>query len=101
MAVITTLAVSAQNTWSDVFALGGDHALGRRAARALISATRDDSKVTLRRYAAATDAVAAFLSSIKLDSTMTEVGVPVAGFYRVGVDTGDYGGTQLTITVEQ
>ena len=101
MAVISTLAVSAQNTWSDVFALGGDHTLGRHAARALINATRDDSKVTLRRYAASTDAVTAFLSSIDLDSTMAAVEVPVTGFYRVGVATGNYGGTALTVTVEQ
>lgn len=98
--MIVTKAITAENQWSDIFQLQGDSGhMPRRAA--LISVNRDDSTVTVRRYAAATDAVTAYLSSIDLDSTMTDFGVPVTGLYRVGVATGNYGGTALTITVEQ
>lgn len=48
-----SLAVSAQNTWSDKFHLAGDGAGWPR--RCLVCATRDDSTVTLRRYNAAGD----------------------------------------------
>ena len=96
-----TKAITAENQWSDVFELRGDlHNRGLNA-RALICATSDASTVTVRRYAATTDAVTAYMASIDLDSTMTELGVPVTGLYRVGVATGNYGGTALTITVEQ
>jgi hypothetical protein len=100
MGIVATKAISAENQWSDVFELQGDsgHIPSRRA---LVNATRDDSTVTLRRYAAATDAVDAYLSSLDLDSTMSAVEIPVGGLYRVGVATGNYGGTALTITVEQ
>ena len=91
-----SLAVSAENTWSDKFHLSGDGAgWGRRA---LVLATRDDSTVTLRRYNAAGDTV---LASIDMDSAMTAVEVPVSGLYDVGVATGSYGGAAMTITVEQ
>ena len=44
MAVIKTLEVSAQNTFSAKFTLVGDYALSRHEQRrALICATRDDS----------------------------------------------------------
>ena len=91
-----SLTVEAENTFSEKFHLAGDGAgWGRRA---LICATADDSTVTLRRYNAAGDTV---IASIDLGSVMEAVEVPVAGLYDVGVSTGNYGGTALTITVEQ
>lgn len=100
MSIVSQKAITAENQWSDVFQLQGDDAvMGKRSA--LISASSDTSTVTVRRYAASTDAVTAYLASIDLDSTMTDLGVPVTGLYRVGVATGNYGGTPLTITVEQ
>ena len=89
MAVKETLSVSAENTWSDKFDLNG---------RALVCATSDDSTVTLRRYDAAGTVV---IAALDLDSVMAAVEVPVAGMYDIGVATGNYGGTALTITVEQ
>ena len=91
-----SLAISAENTWSDKFHLAGDGAGWPR--RCLVCATRDDSTVTLRRYNAAGDTV---IASIDMDGTMTTVEVPLPGLYDVGVATGAYGGTALTITVEQ
>lgn len=98
MSIVATKAITAQDQWSAVFELQGDsgHMPSRRA---LINATRDDSTVTLRRYAEA--AGTTLLSEIKMGSTMEAVEVPVTGYYKVGVATGDYGGTALTITVEQ
>ena len=98
MAAIKTLAVSAEDTWSATFALGGDYSLGRETSRALICATSDASTVTLRRYASDGTTVVAALD---LDSVMTAVEIPVTGTYDVGVATGNYGGTALVITVEQ
>lgn len=100
MSVIASKAISAGNQWSDVFELQGDS--GHMPCRsAMVNATRDDSTVTLRRYAAATDAVDAYLSSLDLGGVMQDIRVSVTGYYRVGVATGNYGGTALTITVEQ
>ncbi len=92
----TYVAVFAANTFSAKFQLSGDGAGWAR--RALICATSDTSTVTLRRYAS--DGTT-FIASLDLDSTMTAIEVPVAGTYDVGVATGNYGGTALTITVEQ
>lgn len=100
MSIVTQKSITAENQWSDVVQLQGDDAvMGERSA--LISLTRDDSTVSARRYASASDAVENYLASVDLDSTMTDFGVPVTGFYRFGVATGNYGGTALTITVEQ
>ena len=100
MSIVTQKAITAANQWSDVVQLQGDDAvMGSRSA--LISLTRDDSTVSVRRYASTSDDVEDYLSSVDLDSTMTDLGVPVTGLYRVGVSTGNYGGTALTITVEQ
>ena len=91
-----SLAVSAENTFSAKFTLDGDGAGWAR--RALICATSDASTVTLRRYASDGTTV---IASLDLDSVMTAVEIPVTGTYDVGVATGNYGGTALTITVEQ
>ena len=91
-----SLAVSAQNTWSDKFELLGDRHAQTSPARCLVCANRGDSTVTLRRYSGNT-----VISSLDMDSTMTAVEVPATGMYDVGVATGNYGGTALTITVEQ
>lgn len=93
MAVIKTLSISAENTWSAKFDLGGDYSLGRGTARALISIT-GGSTVTIRRYSGA---------SVIQSSTMTRgqvLEVPVTGTYDIGVATGDYVDA-TTITVEQ
>ena len=96
MAIIATKSISAEDQWSDVFYLAGDGAGWAR--RALICATSSDSTVTLRRYASDGTTV---LASIDLDSAMSTIETPVPGMYDVGVATGNYGGTALTITVEQ
>lgn len=101
MSVKKSLSVSVENTWSAQFELAGDSHNRGLSARALISATSDASTVTMRRYAHSDDAVENYLASVDLDSTMTDFSVPVSGLYRVGVATGNYGGTALTITVEQ
>ena len=99
MAVIKTLEVSAQNTFSAKFTLVGDYALSRHEQRrALICATRDDSAVTLRRYGADGTTV---IASLDLGSVMESVEVPVTGLYDIGVATGNYGAAAVTITVEQ
>lgn len=96
--MVITKAITAQNQWSAVFELLGDAHARTKPARALIAATRDDSTVTVQRLAADQSTVVAQLD---LDSTMVALEVPVTGYYRVGVATGSYGGTALTITVEQ
>ena len=96
--MVITKAITAQNQWSAVFELLGDAHARTKPARAFVGATRDDSTVTVQRLAADQSTVVAQLD---LDSTMTALEVPVTGWYRVGVATGNYGGTALTITVEQ
>lgn len=96
--MIVTKAITAQNQWSDPFELLGDVHARTKPARALIAATRDDSTVTVQRLAADQSTV---VGALDLDSTMVALEVPVTGWYRVGVATGNYGGTALTITVEQ
>ena len=94
----TTKSITAENQWSTKFELLGDAHASTKPARALICATSDASTVTLRRYASDGTTV---IASLDLDSVMTAVEIPVTGLYDVGVGTGNYGGTALTITVEQ
>ena len=96
MAVVKTLSVSAENTFSSKFYLSGDGAGWPR--RAIVCSTSSASKVTIRRYGA--DGVTV-IASLVLDSVMASVEVPVGGMYDVGVAAGSYGGTAMTITVEQ
>lgn len=96
--MIVTKAITAQDQWSAVFELLGDVHARTKPARALIAATRDDSTVTVQRLAADQSTV---VGALDLDSTMVALEVPVTGWYKVGVATGAYGGTPLTITVEQ
>ena len=91
-------AVSAEDTWSDPFELRGDSHYRGLLARALILSSDADSTVTVQRLAADQSTPVAELD---LDSTMVALEVPVTGYYRVGVATGNYGGTAMTITVEQ
>ena len=93
-----TKSITAENQWSTKFELLGDAHASTKPARALICATSDASTVTLRRYASDGTTV---IASLDLDSVMTAVEIPVTGTYDVGVGTGNYGGTALTITVEQ
>ena len=99
MAIKAQKAITAENQYSEKFFLSGSGSSfpGRSA---LVCATRDDSTVTLRRYGASKD-TAAPIATLDMGSTMEEVLVPVEGWYDVGVATGNYGGTALTITVEQ
>ena len=94
----TSKSITAENQWSTKFELLGDAHASTKPARALICATSDASTVTLRRYASDGTTV---IASLALDSVMTAVEIPVTGTYDVGVATGNYGGTALTITVEQ
>ena len=94
----TSKSITAENQWSTKFELLGDALASTKPARALICATSDASTVTLRRYASDGTTV---IASLDLDSVMTAVEIPVTGTYDVGVGTGNYGGTALTITVEQ
>ena len=94
----TSKSITAENQWSTKFELLGDAHASTKPARALICATSDASTVTLRRYASDGTTV---IASLDLDSVMTAVEIPVTGTYDVGVATGNYGGTALTITVEQ
>ena len=91
-------AIAAEDTWSDPFELRGDSHNRGLHARALVCASADDSTVTLRRLAGDKSTV---LARLELSSAMETVEVPVTGWYDVGVATGNYGGTALTITVEQ
>ena len=94
----TSKSITAENQWSTKFELLGDAHASTKPARAMVCATSDASTVTLRRYASDGTTV---IASLALDSVMTAVEVPVTGTYDVGVATGNYGGTALTITVEQ
>ena len=94
----TSKSITAENQWSTKFELLGDAHAATKPARALVCATSDVSTVTLRRYASDGTTV---IASLDLDSVMTAVEIPVTGLYDVGVGTGNYGGTALTITVEQ
>lgn len=91
-------AVSAEDTWSDPFELRGDSHYRGLPARALILSSDADSTVTLRALAGDKSTV---LASLDLGSTMEDISVPATGWYSVGVATGAYGGTPLTITVKQ
>ena len=97
MAIIAQKAITAENQFSNKFFLAGSGSSfpGRSC---LICANRDDSTVTLRRYDPTQTTV---LATLDMGSTMEEVLIPVEGWYDIGVATGDYGGTALTITVEQ
>lgn len=89
-----SLAVEAQNTWSDQFELLGDkHSPVIGPARAMIWIT-GGSTVTLRRHISAS-----IVPTIELtESQVFEV--PATGMYSIGVATGDYVDA-TTITVEQ
>lgn len=95
--IIAQKAITAENQFSDKFFLAGSGSSfpGRSA---LVCVTRDDATVTLRRYGADGTTV---IAALDLGSVMEAVEVPVAGVYDIGVSTGNYGGTALTITVEQ
>ena len=94
----TSKSITAENQWSAKFELLGNAHSASKPASALVCATSDSSTVTLRRYASDGETV---IASLDLDSVMAAVEIPVTGTYDVGVATGNYGGTALTITVEQ
>lgn len=96
--MIVQQAVSAEDTWSDVFELRGDSHYRGLPARALILSSDADSTVTLRCLASDKSTV---LARIDLDSTMVDVSVPATGWYDVGVAPGNYGGTPFVIAVKQ
>lgn len=88
-----SLAVSAQNTWSDQFELLGDAHSSTKPARAMIWMT-GGSTVTIRRHVSAS-----IVPTIELtESQVFEV--PATGMYSIGVATGGYVDA-TTITVEQ
>lgn len=96
--MVISKAITAENQWSDPFELRGDsHSRGLHA-RALVCSTDADSIVSIYRC---TQAGVAISDVLDLGSVMEAIEVPVTGWYKVGVATGAYGGTALTITVEQ
>lgn len=95
MAVIKTLAVAAQDTWSTSFQLQGDDSVpGKGLLRRALINISGGSTVTVRRMSGAT-----VLSSKTMTSTSV-LEVPVTGDYQVGVATGGFVDA-TTITVEQ
>lgn len=95
--MVITKAITAQNQWSDPFELRGDSHMRGIPARALVLCSTGANAVTLQRLAGDKATVTA---AIELDGTMVAVEVPVTGWYRVGVATGDFVSNE-TITVEQ
>lgn len=93
-----TVAITAENQFSDFFHLAGDGAGWARRALVGCSVLDHGSTVVLNRYNAALDAVVAV---VEITSSMEAVETPVPGTYKVGVPTGGYGSTEFVITVEQ
>ena len=95
--MVITKAITAENQWSDPFELRGDSHNRGLSARALVLCSTGANTVTLQRLAADKTTVTA---GLELDSAMATVEVPVTGWYRVGVATGDFVSNE-TLTVEQ
>lgn len=95
--MVITKAITAQNQWSDVFELRGDSHNRGMASRALVLCSTGANTVTLQRLAGDKSTVTAALT---MGSVMEAVEVPVTGWYRIGVATGDYVSNE-TLTVEQ
>ena len=90
-------AVSADDTWSDPFELRGDSHNRGMASRALVCCSTGANTVTLQRMASDKTTPVA---SLQLSSVMEAIEVPVTGWYRIGVATGDFVSAE-TLTVEQ
>ena len=95
--MVITKAITAQNQWSDPFELRGDSHNRGLHARALACCSTGANVVTLQRLAA--DKATA-VASLALGSVMEAIEVPVTGWYRIGVATGDFVSAE-TLTVEQ
>ena len=95
--MVISKAITAQNQWSDPFELRGDSHNRGLPARALALCSTGANTVTLQRLAA--DKATA-VASLALGSVMEAIEVPVTGWYRIGVATGDFVSAE-TLTVEQ
>lgn len=93
-----TVAITAENQFSDFFHLAGDGAGWPRRCLVGSSVLDHGSTIILNRYNAAKDTIVAVT---EITSSMEAVETPVPGPYKVGVPTGGYGSTEFTITVEQ
>ena len=95
--MVITKAITAQNQWSDKFELRGDSHNRGLPSRALVLCSTGANTVTLQRLAGDKTTVTA---ALELDGTMVAIEVPVTGWYRIGVATGDFVSAE-TLTVEQ
>lgn len=95
--MVITKAITAQNQWSDPFELRGDSHNRGLLSRALVLCSTGANTVTLQRLAGDKSTVTA---ALELGSVMEAVEVPVTGWYRIGVATGDFVSNE-TLTVEQ
>ena len=95
--MVISVNITAQDQWSDPFELRGDSHNRGMASRALALCSTGANTVTLQRMASDKTTPVA---SLQLGSVMEAIEVPVAGWYRIGVATGDFVSAE-TLTVEQ
>lgn len=93
-----TVAITAENQFSDFFHLAGDGAGWARRALVGCSVLDHGSTVVLQLY---NDAHTAIDATLEITSSMDSVETPVSGDFKVGVPTNGYGGTPFVITVRQ
>lgn len=102
MAIIREKAITAENQFSTKFFLAGaGSSFPGRAASICANVLSHGAGVTIRRYSE--NSASAPVVGIKKYTGLSidELSVPVEGWYDIGVATGDYGGTPVTLTVEQ
>ena len=95
--MVISKAITAQNQWSDPFELRGDSHNRGLHARAIALCSTGANTVTLQRLAADKTTVTGL---VVLGGAMEAIEVPVTGWYRIGVATGDFVSAE-TLTVEQ
>lgn len=100
--IIAQKAITAENQYSDKFFLAGaGSSFPGRAASICANVAAHGSTVTIRRYSE-NSASAPVVGIVKKTAVaIDEFAVPAEGWYDIGVATGDYGGTPVTLTVEQ
>ena len=98
--IVAQKAITAENQFSDKFFLAGaGSSFPGRAASICANVAAHGSTVTIRRYASDKATVIGIKEYTGL--SIDELSVPQEGHYDIGVATGGYGGTPLTLTVEQ
>ena len=100
MAIVAQKAITAENQFSAIFFLAGSgSSFPGRSASLCANVASHGSTVTIRRYASDKATVIGIKKYTGL--SIDELSVPEEGHYDIGVATGDYGGTPVTLTVEQ